>query len=332
MFGFITLIEVVVAISLLVYIYAKKTGENVLGSATIIPMSRENLSFPGSNTYAYFFELPEGAVATESAAWLPYTVTRQYNLDGLNDLSNYDVTKPLKTFRIMTMGDSFTFGLWVPTPENYSEKLEIMLNTNLMCPGVDHIEVLNMGVPGYDVAYTVERYTRKGAKYTPDLLLWYIQDDDFFILNEEFYARIALLKKEMEISVSAERSDGSVDSMSRVFDAAYEEVYKKNEGFNTTSRKEYTKPEREALRNFLSNNLLPVTIFTFADTPDEYKSYIQEGMRGLSNVSYFDAIEDVETFHPYDYHPTSKGHTIIAESLFQYLTTTNTLLSRCVTK
>lgn len=332
LFSFITVTEVIAILILGRYIQTRGEGRNVLGSAAIIPMSKASLSFPDSNKYSYFYELSEGVIATESAAWLPHEVPHQYNLDGLNDLSNYEIIKPSATFRIITLGDSFTFGMWVSTSENYSEKLEGMLNAKLTCPGIDHFEVLNMGVPGYDIAYSAERFRRRGVKYAPDLLLWYIRDDDFFIINEEFYPRIEFYKKELVATESAGRYGVAADDPNGPLNLTYKEVYSKNEHIDPAGRKEYTRVEREALHKFLSENSLPVTVFTFADTPEEYKSYIQEGMLGLSNVSYFDKIENVETFHPYDYHPTSNGHTVIAESLYRYLTTTNKPLSGCIAK
>ena len=222
--SFITVIEVIAVVVLIRYIQTRREGGNVLGKAAIIPMRRENLSFPDSNTYSYFYELPEGAIATESAAWLPYQVPHQYNFEGFNDPSNYEIVKPPRTFRIITLGDSFTFGMWVPTSENYSEKLENMLNMNLACPGVDHFEILNMGVPGYDIAYSAERYRKRGAKYAPNLLLWYIRDDDFFIINEEFYARIEFFKKELEATGAAARYGVTVDDVNEPLRLAYKEI------------------------------------------------------------------------------------------------------------
>lgn len=331
-FYFLVAAELIVVSVLMWRIAIRTGGEKVTQGTAVIPMSRENLSFPESQKYPHFFELAEAAVATESAAWLPHEVTHRYNVDGLNDPLNYEVTKPPATFRIITLGDSFTFGMWVPEVENYSEKLERILNTRISCPGITRFEVLNLGVPGYDIAYSTERFRRRGAKYSPDLVLWYIRDDDFFIINEEFYVRVAFYQKELESTEAAKQYGKIAQGPNGAVNLAYKEIYGDNEQVDRASRREKITVEREALRKFLSAYGLPVTVFTFSETPEEYKSYISEGIAGLSNVSYFDDIRNVETFHPYDYHPTSRGHTTIAESLFRNLMRSNKVLASCRVK
>ncbi len=332
LFVFLVTAELLIVSVLIWQVITRIAGKTMSQNTTVIPMNRETLSFPKSQQYPHFFELPKAISATESATWLPHEVTHTYNSDGLNDPFDYDTAKPPETFRIVTLGDSFTFGMWVPASENYSERLENMLNTKVSCPGISRFEVLNLGVPGYDIAYSTERFRTKGAKYSPDVLLWYIRDDDFFIINEEFYARTAFYQKELESTGAAKRYGKIADGPDGAVNLAYKEIYRNNGKLDSASRWEYTRPEREALRGFLSEYKLPVTVFTFSETPEEYKSYITEGIADLSNVSYFDDIKNVETFHPYDYHPTPRGHAVIAEALFTYLIRTNKALAVCRNK
>jgi len=79
------------------------------------------------------------------------------------------------------LGDSITFGLFVQTPQNYSELLQKMLNTS--CTRKRY-EVLNFGVPGYDLQYSAERLKVRGLKYHPDKVIWQINAGDFQEVNE----------------------------------------------------------------------------------------------------------------------------------------------------
>ena len=68
------------------------------------------------------------------------------NAFGLNDLE-FVVPKPPGRFRIMALGDSFTYGL-VPYPDAVMTRLEEALRAG--CPGVD-LDLLNFGIGGTTV-------------------------------------------------------------------------------------------------------------------------------------------------------------------------------------
>lgn len=114
--------------------------------------------------------------------WLGYTPDNTINSDSLNEIREYSANKPSKTYRILTIGDSFTFGLFVDTKDNFSEKLEEFLN--LKCKNSGNTEVINLGVPGYDITYTVERFMRRGIKYNPDLVIWLVHTGNFLKIQD----------------------------------------------------------------------------------------------------------------------------------------------------
>ena len=293
----------------------------VVGAAThvnILPIYKMEKKNTGN--LKYFYEPPANEIASDSAIWLPYIATYHYNNDGLNNLDNYSVDKTEHTFRIVTLGDSFVYGMYVNTEDNFSEKLKHLLNSKITCPSIDTFEVINLGVPGYDIQYEVERFIKRGMKYNPDLLLWYMRDDDFFINNEKFNEKKKYYEEQLKSPKSVKLYTVDPLDKSPATSLAYEEFYKKYYAISSkTDRLAYIKPELQAyplVRNTFSG---PIVTFTFSETPNEYKNHIKELVQSAPNTYYFDNIPDVETFSPNDYHPTAAGHTKIAESLFQYL-------------
>jgi len=70
--------------------------------------------------------------------------------------------------RIITLGDSGVFGWGVPDGSTWQEQLEVLLNERF--EGW-HIEVVNMGVPGYSSVQALRLLEDLGWSYEPDLVL-----------------------------------------------------------------------------------------------------------------------------------------------------------------
>jgi hypothetical protein len=77
----------------------------------------------------------------------------------------YPVPKPPGSFRILGLGDSFTFGRQAPD-EVYLDLLE----ARLLALGFP-VEVINAGVPGYDTAQELAQLHKVGLGLGPDLVL-----------------------------------------------------------------------------------------------------------------------------------------------------------------
>jgi hypothetical protein len=91
------------------------------------------------------------------------------NARGLRGSRNYAYEKPEGVFRIVVLGDSFTFGEEVGDDDAYPHQLEARL------PGV---EVINLGVHGYGHDQMLLYLKEEGLRYHPDLvLLGFISDD-----------------------------------------------------------------------------------------------------------------------------------------------------------
>lgn len=92
----------------------------------------------------------------------------EINSHGLRSLeTTYE--KPPATFRILNLGDSIVMGWGVREEETYGRLLESMLNEE---GSVDlHFEVINAGVPGWNLENALAYLQAEGLKYEPDLIV-----------------------------------------------------------------------------------------------------------------------------------------------------------------
>ena len=107
-------------------------------------------------------------LASEPTQVVPHRDWFNYwnNALGLND-EEFEIPKPPGRFRILALGDSFTYGL-VPYPHNVMTLLEARLRA--ACPGRD-LDVLNFGIGGAGVRDYQAIVTLALATYDPDLVL-----------------------------------------------------------------------------------------------------------------------------------------------------------------
>ena len=100
------------------------------------------------------------------------------NSQGFRDRER-EVAKAQDTFRILSIGDSFTWGAYgVEADKTFSSVLEQSVNTAFPDQS---FEVLNMGVFGYGTDNELRFYRKEGVKYAPDCIMV-----NFFIGND-FY-------------------------------------------------------------------------------------------------------------------------------------------------
>jgi len=67
--------------------------------------------------------------------------------------------------RIAVLGDSIAFGYWVSEADAFPRRLEHLLD------GGGRVEVLNFGVPGYNLDQEIETLRVKALRFSPDLVL-----------------------------------------------------------------------------------------------------------------------------------------------------------------
>lgn len=165
-----------------IYWYARSFGISFLRAQIVTRLHKDDYLFPKLGELTMYYELKPHATDTDSPPWLGHTATYTINDDGLNAKVSYPVKKEADTIRIVAIGDSFTFGQYVNTQDSYPAQLEDLLSRN-GCQGTRY-EVLNLGVSGYDISYTVRHYEQKGQKYAPDLVIWFMNGHNFYQMNE----------------------------------------------------------------------------------------------------------------------------------------------------
>jgi hypothetical protein len=145
--------------------------------ASIAPLLKESLVF-SEGYLKHYYEIKNTKKKPPTPSWRTEPADIRIDEDTLNTFSVHPIPKPSGTFRILTLGDSWTFGSNVDTKDNYSEALARSLNK--MCSASGTVfDVVNLGVPGYDLQYSLERLRRRGVKYEPDLVLWLLHVNDF---------------------------------------------------------------------------------------------------------------------------------------------------------
>jgi hypothetical protein len=93
--------------------------------------------------------------------------------------------KPAGTIRILNLGDSVAMGWGVRLEDTYGQQLEGLLNQH---NGGDlHYEVINAGVPGWNLENELAYLQAEGLKYEPDLILLGVT------LTNDIYGKSALL-------------------------------------------------------------------------------------------------------------------------------------------
>ena len=107
------------------------------------------------------------------------------NSDGFRD-RDYPVSKDKGVYRILTIGDSLTFGWGVPRKSTYAEQLEARFNG-----AVPKYEVINLGHGNYNTYQEVNLLEERGMKYDPDLIIMGFYINDAEEIKESKYAWVA---------------------------------------------------------------------------------------------------------------------------------------------
>lgn len=177
----ITILEVLIIIGILIRLIQINLNRNVLSINTINSNHITKVDVPN----AKFYYEPIQGVYLHQKPWQDSVTKITINSDTLNERFDYEIKKEKNTIRLLSLGDSFTYGDNVNTTENWSEQLEDTLKEQ--CSNEFKFEVINLGVGGYDLEYGLIRFITRGAKYNPDMVIWTITDP--LRLNEQIFER-----------------------------------------------------------------------------------------------------------------------------------------------
>ena len=98
--------------------------------------------------------------------------------------------------RVLCLGDSHTYGLWVERSQAYPQQLEAVWNERGLSP---ELEVLNAGVPGTSSSRLLRELPGLLETFDPDTLIILVGGNDFWTLptpiGDELAARPGFLKR-----------------------------------------------------------------------------------------------------------------------------------------
>jgi lysophospholipase L1-like esterase len=103
-------------------------------------------------------------------------VTYHINAEGYRG-HEFRVEKPADVYRIVILGDSFTFGEGTPDALVYPALLEHTLRARRAAGR--RIEVLNLGMPGDDAGDALRIFRGYGRRLSPDLVVYQWNTNDF---------------------------------------------------------------------------------------------------------------------------------------------------------
>jgi lysophospholipase L1-like esterase len=96
------------------------------------------------------------------------------NSKGLRDEA-FNKTPSDDTYRILIIGDSYTFGWGVSESNRYTEILEKRLNQNHR----KNYQIINAGIPGWGIKDYYTFLKRRGLSYQPDMIVIGLVGNDF---------------------------------------------------------------------------------------------------------------------------------------------------------
>lgn len=267
---FVIVLIQILAIVILVLQLQKKVG-NIL-STSINPIKSNNIDRVLGSNLKYFYEPRTNTTEEERKDWLNYVPRYTLNKDSLNERFNYEIESKQGVYRIITLGNSFTFGQNVSTERNWTELLEDYLNSHLTCGRVRKYEVINLGVYAYDMQYEVERYKIRGGKYNPDIVVWMFTD------YERIIEQMMSLIKENETAENKELENKGI--FYHNWQVAREDMLQK---IGQKGLIDYQKKQVKRLDEFHRGKLLFVTM----PNKPEYTSILQQRTKERADSYFF---------------------------------------------
>jgi len=312
-YKFLLLLSVIDLVLLVLIIIQAHKIINIIQQKTkskyITTLKKNNLVFDSQNL-RYFFEPKPNTTEIDNPDWLGYSVKYTYNNDALHERFDYREQKHISTYRIISLGASYTFGQYVDTKDNYSEILEDTLNSRIRCTDINHFEVINLGMRAYDIAYIVERYSKRGVKYQPDLVIWFLDEGNFIRVNEYILPIEERLAKE---------GVPEFDSKNNKYLKNEIAIREFNNTYSTSAILNYQKNALNKFGQYYEGRLL---LLSFPSLSNQYKTVISEFANHRQNIYYLEKLTDIPNisdYHLVEGHPNKAGHRKIARDIFDHL-------------
>ncbi len=232
----------------------------------------------------------------------PYKV--KINSDGFRD-REFSKIKPENVFRIVFLGDSFTFGWGVELNDSLPKQLEYLLNKR--DDGVIY-EVLNFGVPGMNTEQEINYFEKKVINYNPDLILL------GFVENDDESLEIDLLLKDIS----------SAQDRVKIYDIIRENKTLKNISF-------LEEPLNKLIKLAEKRNL-NILVYSFNARLDQI-NFLNDLEKNNPNFYFYNtSISEVDDerfyLHILDQHPSPFAYQIYAKEIYDCLVKFNLLSKR----
>lgn len=289
-----------------------KSNPDILGiRQSVYPIEAKDYNFPPSTSLKYFYEPKPNSQRTDSREWLPYKRTYKFNNEGFRSFADFDINKPQNVFRIITLGDSHTFGAYVDILENYPSRLETTLNKNCLNK---KFEVINLGVPGYDITYAIEHFLQRGQKYSPDLVIWLIKEDDIFQINDLIREYSFQIWKELNES-------GKLKTFQAAGNFYPHRTIAQDKLKSDLGEEKILSIQKQNLEKFSSIYSGRLLIFTYNYRLSSYNTLLEDYSKKRP-LTYYD--NQLPLFNPKDQqlvdgHPNARGYQLISNHLFNLI-------------
>lgn len=297
-------------------IYIDKT--NTLGiSVNVDSGAGKDVRLNPNSKLRYFYEPVADTTVSESRPWdQTKVISTTINNDTLN---NPTIAVPgSNSPTIVTIGDSFTYGQYVESKDSWVRLLEKEAQRT------NDVTIINLGVPGYDIEYAVERFRIRGQKYDPKLVIWFLKDDDFVSIAERLTPIIEEEQKIFEKQEMREYSElfipkkGHSDTV--FIERALSRFLETSGGIKNIY--EYQYKRLRLLREYYGGNIvvmyLPLNMKHLEILKKWAKNDNKVILMQLPNL-------DKKTTFP-DGHPNEAGHQSITHAIFQFLIEKNLLV------
>ena len=249
-----------------------------------------------------------------SCVKLPVTEIR-INSHGFRG-QEYTVQKSPGSFRILGLGDSFTFGWGLNQEETYLTVFEKRLNHRYGRT----IEVLNFGLPGGCTTSQVELFRTNVIRFSPDLILLAFNNKDDNDLEVETRIRNELREEGTDYIVPE-------GGMERVEAGAYlMRRYMATVDFDENWTKNVEGPLGELTR-YVSEKGIDLVIFSLSSEArknDRLRDFCgsSEQCFFLKTSLYLEGNKQYH-LHPLDDHPNAEANRLMAEELFAFFVEKN---------
>lgn len=264
------------------------------------------------------------------------SIRHYFNSEGWRD-SEHKLEKPDNVFRILGVGDSYTFGQGVKREDLFLTHLNSLIAKDA---SGRQVEVINTGQPGYNTVMEKELLEARGFDYSPDLvLLSFVPNDveaniytdrpkvEFFEDFTASYIDQDWLSERSELWMLGRRKFLQYSTADSYLQKSIDSYLKEPEKWNRC------RDALTSIRDLCQQNdcKLAVAIFPFfvnlnGDYPfqpihNHVRNFCEEaGIPVLDLRETFREFEGPELWvHPTDQHPNEQAHKIAAEAISQFL-------------